>query len=49
MAAAKGADGPVDVIIVGSGAAGGMAAHVLTKAGVRCLILEAGRDYDPQA
>lgn len=39
----------VDVIIVGSGAAGGMAAYSLTKAGLRCLMLEAGRDYDPQA
>jgi choline dehydrogenase-like flavoprotein len=38
-----------DVIIVGSGAAGGMAAWSLTKAGLRCLMLEAGRDYDPQA
>jgi choline dehydrogenase-like flavoprotein len=37
-----------DVIIVGSGAAGGMAAYTLTKAGLRCLLLEAGRDYDPQ-
>lgn len=37
-----------DVIIVGSGAAGGMAAYSLTKAGLRCLLLEAGRDYDPQ-
>jgi choline dehydrogenase-like flavoprotein len=37
-----------DVIIVGSGAAGGMAAYSLTKAGLRCLMLEAGRDYDPQ-
>jgi choline dehydrogenase-like flavoprotein len=36
-----------DVVIVGSGAAGGMAAYVLTRAGVKCLILEAGRDYDP--
>lgn len=40
---------PADVIIVGSGAAGGMAAYTLTKAGLRCLMLEAGRDYDPQA
>lgn len=40
---------PADVIIVGSGAAGGMAALTLTKAGLRCLMLEAGRDYDPQA
>lgn len=37
-----------DVIIVGSGAAGSMAAYTLTKAGLRCLLLEAGRDYDPQ-
>lgn len=38
-----------DVVIVGSGAAGAMAAYSLTKAGLRCLMLEAGRDYDPQA
>lgn len=38
----------IDVVIVGSGAAGGMAAYSLTKAGLRCLMLEAGRDYDPQ-
>ncbi len=36
-----------DVLIVGSGAGGGMAAHILTDAGVRVLMLEAGRDYDP--
>ena len=42
------AGAPADVIIVGSGAAGGMAAYSLTKAGLRCLLLEAGRDYDPQ-
>lgn len=36
-----------DVIIVGSGAAGGMSAYVLAMAGVRVLMLEAGRDYDP--
>ncbi len=35
-----------DVIIVGSGAGGGMAAHVLTHAGARCLMLEAGDWYD---
>jgi choline dehydrogenase-like flavoprotein len=35
-----------DVIIVGSGAGGGMAAYVLTKAGAKCLMLEAGRWYD---
>lgn len=36
-----------DVIVVGSGAAGGMSAYVLAMAGVRVLMLEAGRDYDP--
>lgn len=36
-----------DVIIVGSGAAGGMCAYVLACSGVRVLMLEAGRDYDP--
>ncbi len=35
-----------DAIIVGSGAGGGMAAHVLTKAGAKCLMLEAGSWYD---
>ncbi len=42
------ADAAIDVVIVGSGAAGGMAAYSLTRSGLRCLILEAGRDYDPQ-
>ncbi|MDN4632564.1 GMC family oxidoreductase [Sphingomonas sp. PsM26] len=42
-------DAQADVVIVGSGAAGGMAAYSLTKAGLRCILLEAGRDYDPQA
>jgi choline dehydrogenase-like flavoprotein len=36
-----------DIIIVGSGAAGGMAAYDLSLAGLRVLMLEAGRDYDP--
>ena len=36
-----------DVIVVGSGAGGAMAAYTLTKAGKRVLMLEAGRDYDP--
>ncbi len=35
-----------DVIIVGSGAGGGMAAYNLTKAGAKCLMLEAGSWYD---
>jgi len=36
-----------DAIVVGSGAAGGMAAYALTARGARVLLLEAGRDYDP--
>lgn len=35
-----------DAVIVGSGAGGGMAAYVLTKAGAKCLILEAGDWFD---
>jgi choline dehydrogenase-like flavoprotein len=35
-----------DVIVVGSGAAGGMAAHALTSQGVEVLMLEAGRKVD---
>ena len=36
-----------DVIVIGSGAAGGMAVQVLAQAGVKVLMLEAGRKYDP--
>jgi choline dehydrogenase-like flavoprotein len=36
-----------DVIVVGSGAAGGQTAYTLTMDGVRVLMLEAGRHYDP--
>jgi choline dehydrogenase-like flavoprotein len=35
-----------DAVIVGSGAAGGMAAHVLTAHGMRVLLLEAGKKLD---
>lgn len=35
-----------DVIIIGSGAAGGMAAYTLTKLGVKCVMLEAGPMVD---
>ncbi|MBU1436114.1 MAG: GMC family oxidoreductase [Gammaproteobacteria bacterium] len=38
----------VEVLVVGSGAGGAMAAYELTKAGRKVLLLEAGRDYDPK-
>ena len=38
---------PYDVVVVGSGAGGGMTAHILTRAGIRVLMLECGRDFDP--
>jgi choline dehydrogenase-like flavoprotein len=36
-----------DVAIVGSGAGGGQMAMVLTLAGLKCVMLEAGRNYEP--
>jgi choline dehydrogenase-like flavoprotein len=35
-----------DAVVVGSGAAGGMAAHVLTSHGMKVLLLEAGKKLD---
>jgi hypothetical protein len=35
-----------DAIVIGSGAAGGMAAHVLTSHGMKFLMLEAGKRLD---
>lgn len=37
-----------DVLIIGSGASGGMAAYILTKLGIECLMLEAGPPVDFQ-
>ncbi len=39
---------PYDAIVVGSGAAGGMAAFQLAVSGIKVLLLEAGRMLDPQ-
>src|SRR5258706_15365118 len=36
-----------DVAIVGSGAGGGQMAYTLTLAGLKCVMLEAGRTYNP--
>ena len=36
-----------DVVIVGSGAGGGQMAYTLSMEGVRVLVLEAGRMFDP--
>jgi choline dehydrogenase-like flavoprotein len=39
-------DTPYDVAIIGSGAGGGMAAYMLTRAGARVVLLEAGEWWD---
>ena len=36
-----------DVIVVGSGAWGGMEAMILALNGVKVLMIDAGRDYEP--
>jgi len=38
---------PYDVVIVGSGAGGGQMAYTLAMEGVKALVLEAGRMFDP--
>ena len=37
-----------DVLIIGSGASGGMAAYTLAQKGVKCLLLDAGPQVDFQ-
>src|SRR5262245_64387854 len=37
-----------DVLIIGSGASGGMAAYTVTKKGANCLMLDAGPQVDFQ-
>ena len=41
--------GQYDVIVVGSGAAGGQTAYTLAMEGARVLMLEAGRKYEPES
>jgi choline dehydrogenase-like flavoprotein len=38
-----------EVIIVGAGVSGSFIAHALTSAGLRCLLLEAGRSFDRES
>jgi choline dehydrogenase-like flavoprotein len=40
-------DKKYDVVIVGSGAGGGMTAKVLSEAGLSVAVVEAGGDFDP--
>jgi choline dehydrogenase-like flavoprotein len=36
-----------DVVIIGSGAGGGMATKILSESGLKVAVLEAGKDFDP--
>jgi len=47
ISAAEADNNTYDVIVVGSGAAGGQTAYTLTMEGARVLMLEAGRRYEP--
>src|SRR6187551_1172910 len=47
ISAAEADKNTYDVIVVGSGAAGGQTAYTLTMDGARVLMLEAGRNYTP--
>src|SRR5258708_9671026 len=44
---AKSQGNSYDVIVVGSGAAGGQSAYALCMDGAKALMLEAGRSYSP--
>ena len=39
-------DSKHDVLIIGSGASGGMAANILAQKGIKCLMLDAGPKMD---
>jgi choline dehydrogenase-like flavoprotein len=47
LSAAEADKNTYDVIVVGSGAAGGQTAYTLSMEGARVLMLEAGRHYEP--